>query len=205
MKTHLIQSREEFGPDLRREELRKVWRINEGLFHEYTHPPGRPTFAELFAMCKPDVVNVITNADIYFSAATAQQLEAFPADGKTCWALSRWDVKPDGSSELWDHRDSQDAWVFYGVPKVSNVHTYLSRDAKQKPFTDGIAGCDNRLVHELQRAGFKVSNPSKTIRTYHLHLIDWRSYLHDPSGIARGGDKIERIPPPYAFAAPTHL
>ncbi len=204
-KIHLIQSREEFGPELRREELRKAWKINEGLFHEYTHFDGKPSFSELFAMCKPDMVNVIANSDIYFSAATCQQLEAFPTEGKHCWALSRWDVKPDGSSELWDHGDSQDVWVVYGEQDPLDAHTYLGRDGKHKPFTMGIAGCDNRLVHILQKAGYKVSNPSKTIRTFHLHNVDWRSYLHDPTGIARGGDKIERIPPPYGHAHPTHL
>ena len=69
----------------------------------------------------------------------------------------------------------------------------------------GKAGCDNRLAHDLQEAGYLTTNPSKTIQTFHLHRVNFRSYLVDPTGIARGGNKIERIPPPYAFCAPTEL
>ena len=66
METNLIQSRELFGPPDRQEELREVWKRNEGLFDHYTHPEGRPTFGELFRMCKPGMLNVIANSDIYF-------------------------------------------------------------------------------------------------------------------------------------------
>lgn len=210
-KIHLIQSREEFGPDERRAELRRCWHLNEGLFDEYTFPEGRPTFAELFALCKPDMVNVIANSDIYFDAATTQQIANFPAEGDHCWTLSRWDVKPDGSCALWDHRDSQDVYVVYSGPYEIDANTVMVRadDAPQilfeRPFTQGIAGCDNRLLHVLREEGFNVSNPAKTIRTYHLHLNQYRSYVEGGEGKGRGASKMERIPPPYAFAQPTTL
>ena len=69
----------------------------------------------------------------------------------------------------------------------------------------GVAGCDNRLVYLLQQAGMIVTNPSRTIKCYHLHNVQWRSYLFDAAGVARGGDKIERIPGPYGFAKPKTL
>lgn len=188
MELHLIQSHELFGPPERQEELKECWRRNEGLFDHYTHPEGRPTFSELFAQCKPGVVNIIANADIYF-----ERLAHYPEPGQV-WALSRWDVDPTGMAMLWNHLDSQDAWIVSGGPH--------SVDAS---FTMGIPGCDNALIHALRMEGFVVTNPSKTIRAYHLHLSHYRSYLDGGQGQGRGGVKIERVPAPYGFAYPIEL
>lgn len=196
MKINLIQSRELFGPPDRQEELRKCWALNDGLFNKYTKFKGRPTFTELFDMCEPGYVNVICNSDIFIPEETCALLESMEFDPRQmkCFALSRWDVLPNGDAKLWDHRDSQDVWIISGGPWLVDA-----------PYPMGVAGCDNALVHALQLAGFTVTNPSKTIKTYHLHNVNYRSYLVDHSGIARGGDKIERVPPPYAFVQPTEL
>lgn len=204
MKVHLIQSRDEFGPEDRREELREVWKRNDILFDEQTHPEGRPTFSELFRMCKPDRVNVILNSDIYM-----ERLAHFPQPGEV-WALSRYDIDPTGAAVLWNHRDSQDSYIVLGGPHEIDAHTVLARlDGEsgmiERPFTQGIAGCDNKLMHVLREAGYKVTNPAKTIKTYHLHLSKYRSYVDGAHGDGRGGKKLERIQPPYAFEAPHEL
>jgi len=194
MDLHLIQSREEFGPEERRAELREVWRLNDAVFTDQTHAEGRPTFSEMFRMCKPDRVNCIANSDIYFRRDNIALLTLAEPTPLNAYALSRWDVAPDGSISLWDHLDSQDTWIVYGGPHEVDA-----------PFPMGVPGCDNALLYALQVAGFKVSNPSKTIRTYHLHNTAHRSYLSDEAGQGRGGKKMYRIPPPYAFAKPTEL
>ena len=188
MRLHLIQSSELFGPPDRQEELAECQKRNALLFDEFTHPEGRRTFSELFRMCKPDRVNVVANSDIYL-----ERLAHTPPVG-TVWALSRYDVDPTGAEVLWDHADSQDTWIVYGGPHEVDC-----------PFPMGIPGVDNRLIHALQGAGFTVTNPSKTIRTYHLHLSSYRSYLDGGTGQGRGGVKIERVPPPYGYAKPTEL
>lgn len=205
MKLHLIQSRELFGPVERQEELRECWRRNEGLFDEYTHPEGRPTFAELFDLCKSGQMNVIANADIYFDRIGIKQMARFFVDyiGGRAYAqdpvlaLSRWDVDPTGVATLWNNSDSQDTWVCFGRvgggPRI---------DA---PYSMGVPGCDNALIHALERASCIILNPSKTIRTYHLHLSNYRSYLDGATGQGRGGKKLERVPPPYGFSKPTEL
>ncbi len=209
--THLIQSHDLFGPPERQDELLKCWHLNEGLFDHYTHPEGRLTFAQLFTLCKPGMVNVITNSDMYFDADTLRHFAAFPQDEKHCWALSRWDAKEDGSSALWDHRDSQDVYVVYGGPHIIDAHTALARADNapdtlfEHPFTQGEAGCDNRLLHVLQEHGFVVTNPSRTVRTYHLHLSNYRSYVKVGQESGRGASKMVRIQPPWAFCAPTDL
>lgn len=188
MRTHLIQSNELFGPEDRQEELKECWARNECVFDEFTHPEGRPTFKELFALCKPNRVNVIANSDLYF-----ERLAHHPLPGEV-WALSRYDIDPTGEAILWNNRDSQDSWIVCGGPHQVDCE-----------YPMGIPGVDNRLIYELRQAGFKVSNPSKTIRSYHLHQSQYRSYLQGESGRGRGGEKIERIPPPYSFEAPHEL
>jgi len=43
-------------------------------------------------------------------------------------------------------------------------------------FTQGVPGCDNKIAYLLQEAGYVVTNPSTTIKTYHLHLSGIRHY-----------------------------
>jgi len=199
---NLIQTRSLFGPPERQAELLTCWRKTDeqDLFTVKTHPEGRPTFTELFAMCLPGMVNVIANSDIYFDGT----IHFAKPTAAHCYALSRWDVNADGGIALWDHLDSQDVWVFWGQPPVMDL-TYTNAKGQNKDIAPGIAGCDNKLVHLLQQAGMIVTNPSKTIKAFHLHNVQWRSYLVNPDGTARGGDKIERIPAPYGFAKPTTL
>ena len=191
---HLIQPRKLFGPPERQAELLECWRLNDAVFDAVKAPKGRPTFNELFALCKPDAVNVIANSDIYFDASSAAMILARTDWGRITYALSRWDVDEHGSAVLWNHADSQDAWIFGGVPSGIDA-----------PFPMGIPGCDNRLAWLIEQAGYTVLNPSLSIHAYHLHNVKWRSYLADPEGKARGGQKVERIPPPYKLVKPTTL
>jgi len=111
-------------------------------------------------------------------------------------SLTRWDVKADNvfntnnhvdSSVLFDTPDSQDTWIFMGgVPQISGAD-----------FTLGKAGCDNSIAYMLEQSGYNVLNPSRTIKTYHLHLTNIRNYT-DVVGHA-----IERIQPPYKLLYPT--
>lgn len=194
MRIRLIQPRELFGPPERQEELKTCWAKNDGLFDSYAHPAGHPFFNELFDLCHDNTVNVIANSDIYFDASSAAMILARTDWGRITYALSRWDVDEHGSAVLWNHADSQDAWIFGGVPSGIDA-----------PFPMGIPGCDNRLAWLIEQAGYTVLNPSLSIHAYHLHNVKWRSYLADPEGKARGGQKMERIPPPYKLVKPTTL
>lgn len=192
MNAALIQPREEFGPPDRVTELHHCWAANDVVFSHVIAPSGRPTFNELFSLCMPDAVNIIANSDIEFTTQ-AVDLIVENLQPNQCYALSRYDFI-NGTPTLWSHADSQDVWCFRGVPRGIDA-----------PFTMGVAGCDNSLAWLIKMAGYDIRNPSKTIRTYHRHDVPWRSYLVDPEGKARGGDKIERIPPPYHLVRPTEL
>jgi hypothetical protein len=142
---------------------------------------GRPTFKDFFndvnKITHPNDINIIANSDIYFFELNYDYFTALDHD--TCYALSRWDVQQDGSAVHYNNPGSQDTWIFRGAIKM----------VEGANFTQGVAGCDNKIAYLLQQAGYKVINPSLTIKTYHLHNSGSRNYL-------RNGKPLYRLPHP---------
>lgn len=130
------------------------------------YSPHRLTFQDFFvrinAMSENDDINIIANSDVYFDS-TIQLAEKIK--NNECYALSRWDVQSDGSIKHFARSDSQDVWIFRGPIKNISADFFL-----------GYRGCDNRLAFEISKAGYKISNPSLSIRAYHLHLTCVRNY-----------------------------
>ena len=126
---------------------------------------------------------VICNSDISFD-------KSIGACGRVlrpneCAALARWDLVEDGPPRLYYTPYSQDAWIFSG--KI--------RDIECK-FNIGVPGCDNRFMHELFEAGYKVINPALSIRSYHRHDAPARKY---------GNDRTKSVRPPYKGMYPHNL
>ena len=112
-------------------------------------------------------------------------------NNKTCLALTRWDIsdKDDykNGAVFFDRPDSQDTWIFRGgIPQMAGAEFGL-----------GLCGCDNSIAYMIEQCGYNVINPSRTIKTYHLHLTNVRNYIDVV------GQVIERIPPPYKLLHPT--
>ena len=78
-------------------------------------------------------------------------------------ALTRWDIWSDGRARLTEVEGSQDSWIFKG--KVVGV---------KGDFYIGKPGSDNRLAYEIKRGGYIVANPSISIKSYHLHISNYR-------------------------------
>lgn len=131
---------------------------------------------------RTDIV-CISNADIAF---TSDALEAInrSLDRQQAYALTRWDVIGDTVS-LFDVPYSQDAWVFRGPPRKGLVGDY--------PF--GVPGCDGRFAHELDAVGYRVMNPSRSIRLIH----------HHSSRIRHSNTLANRVPLPYLYIQPHAL
>lgn len=136
----------------------------------------RALFAHANAQCA-GCCAIIANADIYFDVSL-RRLQDIDLSGQLL-CLSRWDVQPDGTASLLDFAASQDAWIFQ-VP----VRDFWC------DFPLGIPGCENRLAWEAERAGLRLSNPSKSVRANHLHLSGTRRY-----------SLAEKIPGPYRAVA----
>lgn len=154
----------------------------------------RPTFEDFFDILRSeefsDSVNIVANTDIFF--LNMQEVDANIhrlRRGETCFALTRYDYHHNRPSDLFDRIDSQDTWIFNGNAGLSNV--------ARLDFTMGVAGCDNKLAHELFSAGFEVLNPSRTIKSFHLHDTGIRSNAD------ANGNQIVVIPPPYLLIQPT--
>jgi hypothetical protein len=129
-------------------------------------------------------LNIIANTDIYFDEYNIGLIKASITDNE-CYALSRWDIQLGGDSVHHCSRDSQDVWIFKG--SIRNI---------KSDFQLGRAGIDNRIAHEISEAGYEVINPSKTIKSYHLHITGIRNYRRVES---------ETIPKPYKLIQPTYL
>jgi hypothetical protein len=136
----------------------------------------RVTYRDLFAHANRELTGrrvIIANADIFFDN-TLSRLDGYPLSGRLL-CLSRWDLHRDGSWRLFDFENSQDAWIFESPVPDFDCDFHL-----------GILGCDNRLAWEAGRAGLVLSNPSHSIRAYHLHSSGIRRYtqnqrLHGPA------------------------
>lgn len=166
----------------RQHEIDECLEMNRKVFDNVIIFSERLTFYEMFNLSKkyPNDINVFCNSDIYFT--DSEILKTIKPN--QCYALTRWNKTSEGI-KFFDRKDSQDAWVFRGVVKDMPVN-----------FTPGLWGCDNRLVHELQRAGYEVLNPSLSIKTIHLHESDNRNQERTPENT---------VPPPYKTLIPCHL
>jgi hypothetical protein len=142
----------------------------------------RPTFKMFFRAinhtAKPGELNVIANADIYFEPST----KPLVFNRNSCFALTRWE---HDTKEFMHRSDSQDAWIFFGhVQQIEYMHC---------SFPLGIPGCDNRIAWELRQVGYNVTNPSLTIKTFHVHS---NHKEHDRSVV---------VPMPYLKLEPVEL
>ena len=125
----------------------------------------RQTYKALFELghtLNPGGISIVSNADIYFKPEDIRTLQKVNYDGLVL-ALSRWDIMKKGKPKHHALKDSQDVWIFRDKIEIEN------------DFELGRAGCDNVIAHELRKK-YMVMNPSRTIKSYHLHLSNIRNY-----------------------------
>lgn len=121
-------------------------------------------FQKINKLTSTEDINIIANSDIFFDETIVL---ANNMNSNAMYALSRWDWINEHNVKFFDRPDSQDAWIFKGpVTKVSGN------------FTLGKKGCDNRIAHEFKIAGYNVTNPSQSIKSYHVHNSGVRNYNH---------------------------
>lgn len=147
----------------------------------------RPSYAELFHLANHDIqendISIIANADIYFEEYDTSLLNYFLKQD-LCYALSRWDKLSGGILQLFDRADSQDSWIFKGPIK----------EIADCDFTMGRPGCDNAICQRIEAAGYVVQNPSRDIKSIHVHTTGVRNY-----------DTSQSIYQPYKLVDPHHL
>jgi hypothetical protein len=143
----------------------------------------RPTYEDFFAwaneLAHPDDISIIANSDISFDASIGAAAHALRS--RECYALARWE--DDG---LFERNDSQDSWTFRG--RITGVNA---------AFPVGVPRCDNRLLYELQSAGYRVLNPALTIVSRHHHAGQRGEYSDMNQG--------HFVEPPYRYMWPHNL
>lgn len=139
---------------------------------------SRPTFGQIFQAINrylresgnPDSVIIFANLDIFFDE-TLELVRNLKKD--VAIALRRYELEtPDDLTKTqfvmrpW----SQDTWIFRG----SQIRGALLLET---PFTPGVLGCDELLAWRMVHSGYKVINPSLSLRSYHYHFSNYRTYV----------------------------
>ena len=124
---------------------------------------NRTRFSDFLPYLDPSEINIISNNDIDFSMSFNLYNLAFLSKSDI-YCLTRWE-----SSKLIFRKnegDSQDAWIFRGNPSPWESCSFFI----------GFPGCDNRIAYEFFSKGYRVFNPSKSIKTFHIHFSNKRNY-----------------------------
>jgi len=147
---------------------------------------NRPFYSDFFKLINkistPDDINIISNSDIFFDKNIG--VLKYILLKETCFSLSRWNIGSYGKPKLFNRNDSQDVWIFKG-----KINEYVNGN-----FPLGVPRCDNRFLHELKKAGYKVLNPAFSIKSLHLHKDCLNDY---PAGLKKG-----YIEGPYDYLFP---
>lgn len=150
----------------------------------------RPTYDDFIGYINShtskETIHVIANTDIFFEKEIAV-LEYLNLED-TCFALARWDTTESRKPLLFNHNDSQDAWIFKGEIQKGLKASY--------PL--GVARCDNRFLYDLELAGYKILNPAFSIKAFHMHKGQ-RNVVYTEF------DNIYNIQPPYRYKYPHNL
>jgi hypothetical protein len=156
--------------------------INKNNKLKFINIDSRLTFKTCFEYIRDnienDIICIISNADIYYDE-TLKKLDQLDMNNLVV-SLLRYDVATDGTYKLHNNgsagvtNDSQDCWILKTPIKVpSNTNFYFGR-----------LGCDNRIAYEFYDAGYDLINCPMDIKSYHLHLVDYRNY--DKSSVLKG-------------------
>ena len=161
--------------NLKNKYLKRLIILNEGfesifLNHKKIelHPINyRPTFYDLLQYCKKNEVNIISNNDIVFDETIEQGRLCITKFKNVAFALTR--IENSGDLFREKNGDSQDSWIIWSNETIQHLNCFN--------YYLGVPGCDNRFAYDLEYiAGYNLFNPSKTIKTFHLHNSLKRNY-----------------------------
>ena len=161
----------------------------------------RLTYADvirwIYEEAPENILVAFANADIFLDADSWRLLWSTDMNTKAKFlALLRWDVAGTTEADITNAKvfgprpDSQDTWVV-----STNCVKAVKWDWSLLNFPFGQGGCDNAITIEMFKQRFLIANPALSLRTYHYHASEVRSY--DPRNIV---DK-----PAYLYIQPTGL
>jgi len=143
----------------------------------------RLSYSDFFKYVSTDEVPentivALANSDIYFDS-TLLNLWSLNFTEK-CLALLRWEHSEEGTDHakiLGPRPDSQDTWIFHAHSIKSRAKTTWSeKNYETFNYYLGTPGCDNSFTTDVIREKFGVFNPAASIKTYHIHGSQIRTY-----------------------------
>jgi 2-polyprenyl-3-methyl-5-hydroxy-6-metoxy-1,4-benzoquinol methylase len=124
--------------------------------------PERPTydffFQKINRLAAPNDISIFCHSDIFFDKTIelASKIEDKEIYMLTKWNWPTYDIIENGESST---------WIVKG--KIENVYS---------DFPIGINKSSQRFAYELNKAGYKLSNPAKKIKTFHIHNSNIKNY-----------------------------
>lgn len=136
----------------------------------YDHPKvvnvetdKRPTYQDFIDAANKEGADytILANSDLYYDD-TLKWIDKVNLN-KVMIALCRYDIV-NGNPKLEAFSWSQGTWIFKGKIELTDVDYQL-----------GVKGCDNAIAYDADHQGYKVLNPAKDIKCYHLHKSSFRT------------------------------
>ena len=106
----------------------------------------------------------VANSDILFD----ESIKKVTLNDKTALTLTRWELNPERLHE--NMVASQDVWGFQTPIRVP----------PKSDFYFGTYGCDNYIAALLEGEGYTLWNPCLSVKTYHIHASEVRTYEVKP-------------------------
>lgn len=129
--------------------------------------PDRLHYTHAFQVSQQDkdehMIYILANTDMIIPSETIELIKTH-LTRQQVYCLTRWEGLGNKAT-FKAVAGSQDVWCWKGpiaVPRARGV-------ALGKP------GCDNRIAAEFARIKKHVSNPSRTLKTYHVHASQYRT------------------------------
>jgi len=127
--------------------------------------PNRLTYKDFFNYANQytsqDTINILVNSDIVIGE-NFNLLEQMQSN--ELYFLTRYDIDKHTKISLCNLLGT-DTWIWKNRIDDDIGNFYLG-----KPY------CDFKLSYEFYKIGYRIKNPSLTLKTYHIHNIDIRNY-----------------------------
>ena len=133
---------------------------------------SRPTYLDWTNISKEfpkSGISILANSDIYFDESLSL-LKAFMKIDRTFVALSRWDIRQGVAVPHPNPHWSQDVWAFSCAERFDPVLT------RGLDIPIGVPRCDNKIAYQFAVNGWRIVNPHRHVKAYHLHETEFRAY-----------------------------
>ena len=144
----------------------------------------RLCYNDVFKYCDKsyhnDDIKILANTDIILDHIDIQDIKHVNLH-KKCFALLRHEllVPKDRLQDKFNFNEIENSWISNNKDCKTSQDVWIFTDIKPDDVYDfnlGIRGCDNHIAFLLDRANFNVTNPSNSIKIYHLHSHQKKSH-----------------------------